>query len=210
MTLTPPDVPSPIDLRVAEDAATWAAEAMAKRPQRTQFFSVMASELRAVGALRVLELGSGPGFLARHLLEAAPELDLSLLDFSDAMHDLARNRLGPLAKKVGFIKGDFLDPDWCRALGTFDAVVTMQAVHELRHKRRAVALHTAVRSLLGDDGIYLVCDHYAGDDGMRNHELFMTADEQRAALSSAGFGDVHRSRMEAGLVLHRARVGSVP
>ena len=177
---------------------------MTKRPQRVQFFAAITEALRAAGARNVLELGSGPGFLARHLRDALPDMRLTLLDFSPAMHDLARTRLGALADRVAFIQADFLDPAWSRALGRFDAVVTLQAVHELRHKARAVTLHAAVRGLLVERGVYLVCDHYAGDDGMQNHDLFMTADEQRGALESGDFKRVERVLMQQGLVLHRA------
>jgi hypothetical protein len=60
------DVPSPIDLRSATDAGEWAAAAMAKRPWRTDFFAAIADAMAASrrGPARVLELGSGPGFLA--------------------------------------------------------------------------------------------------------------------------------------------------
>jgi len=91
-----------------------------------------------------------------------------------------------------------------RGLSPFDAVVTNQAVHELRHKQRALGLHVQVRSLLSRGGLYLVCDHYLGEDGMKNAELYMSEDEQRAALSAAGFVRVERVVSLRGLVLHRA------
>ncbi len=39
---------------------------------------------------------------------------------------------------------------------------------------------------------------------MQNHDLFMTAEEQRGALESGGFKRVERVLMHQGLVLHRA------
>jgi hypothetical protein len=51
------------------------------------------------------------------------------------MHDLARERLGALAKKVEFVELDFRAADWPKGLGLFDCVITMQAAHETRHKR---------------------------------------------------------------------------
>ena len=176
-----------------------------KRPHRVRFFDAIAEELGAAGARSVLELGSGPGFLALHLRTAAPHLRLTLLDFSAAMHELARERLGPLGDEVTFVEASFREPQWTAARDAVDAVVTVQAVHELRHKRHAVALHAAVRSLLVAGGVYLVCDHYVGEDGMKNDELFMTVDEQREALRAAGFEDVELVLCEKGLVLHRAR-----
>jgi hypothetical protein len=61
------DVPSLIDLRSMADAREWASTAMAKRPSRTEFFHRIADELSHTSSVQssILELGSGPGFLAR-------------------------------------------------------------------------------------------------------------------------------------------------
>ncbi|MCB1672395.1 MAG: hypothetical protein KDI29_14795 [Pseudomonadales bacterium] len=67
-----------------------------------------------------------------------------------------------------------------------DAVITNQAVHELRHKCHAPQLHQRVSDLLGPNGIYLVADHYSGTGGLQNPQLFMSVDEQRQALEQSG------------------------
>jgi ubiquinone/menaquinone biosynthesis C-methylase UbiE len=123
------DVPSPIDLRSMSAAREWERSAMGKRPWRTQFFSMFADELVQIRPTvsRVLELGSGPGFLADYLLRALPTLHMVLLDFSAPMHDLARQRLGKSAGRVEFIEASFKDPGWHERLAHFDAVVTNQA-----------------------------------------------------------------------------------
>jgi predicted O-methyltransferase YrrM len=198
----PVDVPSPIDLRRMEDALEWESTAMSKRPSRVDFFEAIASS--ASGVARVLELGSGPGFLAQHLLSALPNLQLVLLDFSPAMHKLAERRLGALVSRVEFVERDFKSSSWSDGLGPFDAVVTNQAVHELRHKQYASSLHSQVRTLLRSGGAYLVCDHFAGVGGMSNTELYMTVEEQRRALVSAGFLSVTELLRREGMVLHHA------
>jgi SAM-dependent methyltransferase len=202
------DVPSPIDLRQISNAQAWAATALSKRPDRPEFFACLE---RAAGAspCRVLELGSGPGFLAHHLLSALPSLDYVALDFSAAMHDLARERLGVFAVRVQFVERSFKKDEWTQGLGQFDYVLTHQAVHELRHKRYAAALHRQVRALLAPNGAYLVCDHLTGPGGMGNDQLYMTVDEQRAALAEAGFATLELLLCKGGLALHRARGGIV-
>jgi ubiquinone/menaquinone biosynthesis C-methylase UbiE len=200
------DVPSPIDLRLMSDALEWERMAMRKRPWRMEFFSVFAEELRKQKppVSRVLELGSGPGFLACHLLNALPGVHMVLLDFSAAMHELAKQRLGPLVSRVEFVEGSFKEPLWSERLAQFDAVVTHQAVHELRHKRYALALHKQVKAVLRPGAGYLVCDHFYGPDGMSNDQLYMTVDEQKAAIESAGFRSVRKVLLKGGLVLHHA------
>lgn len=198
------DVPSPIDLRQMSDAQQWADEAMKKRPWRTEFFAAFANALRDGGAHRVLELGSGPGFLATYLLNALPEIAYVALDFSPAMHQLAAVRLDNAAQRVAFVERNFREPAWREGLGHFDHVITNQAVHELRHKRHARVLHAQVRELLQSGGRYLVCDHFSGDGGMKNDQLYMSIEEQRVALKEAGFGCVVPVLLKGGLMLYCA------
>jgi len=202
------DVPSPIDLRLMADARPWADAAMARRPWRRDFFEAFAEAIEAEGLTtpgRVLELGSGPGFLAEHLLRRLPGTHYVALDFSPAMHTLARERLGAAAAGVSFVERSFVEPGWPEGLGLFHHVVTHQAVHELRHKRHAPVLHARVRSVLAPGGSYLVCDHFAGEGGMADDRLYMTVAEQRQALQGAGFTQVDCLKQQGGLVLHRAR-----
>jgi cyclopropane fatty-acyl-phospholipid synthase-like methyltransferase len=200
------DVPSSIDFRSADTARAWSAEANTKRPWRAEFFAAIATEIAALHApkVTVLELGSGPGFLAEVVLARVPGVHYTLLDFSPAMHDIARERLGAPAD-VRFVTTDFKSDGWADTLGRFDVVVTVQAVHELRHKRHAVTLHRAVRTVLEPAGVYLVCDHVAGKNGMADTELYMTAAEQAAALRSAGFVDAGTVLEQHEMLLQRAR-----
>ena len=86
---------------------------MQKRPWRAEFFARFASEVAEVSPKveRVLELGSGPGFLAKHLLQSLSYVELVLLDFSSAMHELAGARLGGLANRATFIERNFKEED---------------------------------------------------------------------------------------------------
>jgi predicted methyltransferase len=84
-------------------------------------------------------------------------------------------------------------------------VITHQSVHELRHKRHAPALHSRVLQVLRPGGLYLVCDHFAGEGGMGNTALYMSLDEQREALQGAGFVAIEALWVHQGLALHAAR-----
>ncbi|MET0334824.1 MAG: class I SAM-dependent methyltransferase [Rhizobacter sp.] len=201
------DVPVTVDFRRADHAQVWTATAMSARPWRADFFDVFAHAIAGAPLrrrCRVLELGSGPGFLAERLLAASDSIGYVGLDFSPAMHTLAQQRLGPMANRAQFLERDLRHPGWGDGLGPFDFVVTHQAVHELRHKRYAVALHAQARERLGPGGAYLVCDHFFGEGGMSNDRLYMTVDEQQQALRSAGFTQVTELLRKGGLTLHRA------
>ncbi len=201
------DIPSPIDLRRMEYARDWADSAMAKRPWRVEFFEAFAAAIAQAAQgrfVRILELGSGPGFLAEHLLKALPSIEYVALDFSPSMHELAAQRLGIHAERVRFVERNFREESWPHGLGTFEVVVTLQAVHELRHKHYAAGLHSQVRQILVPAGSYLVCDHFAGEGGMSNDQLYMTVAEQRAAIALGGFQNIREVLVKGTLALHHA------
>jgi predicted methyltransferase len=107
--------------------------------------------------------------------------------------------------RAGFVDANVKDPTWPDSLPRVDAVVINQAVHELRHKRYAAALHRQVNTILRPGGSYLVCDHFCGPGGMNNDQLFMSVDEQRLAIESAGYASVRQVLLKGGMVLHHAR-----
>jgi SAM-dependent methyltransferase len=206
MNNSPMDVPSPIDLRKMDDAREWADKAMERRPWREEFFSTITRELSRenVGELTVLELGSGPGFLAKRILESSPCVTYVALDFSLSMHMLAKQRLGALVNRVQFLEADFRDSDWNTGLTMFDAIVSVQAVHELRHKQHAPSFYQKVLSVLRNRGVFLVCDHFCGQGGMSDMSLYMTFEEHEWALRSGGFSGVEMLLEKGGLALFRA------
>jgi len=186
------DVPSPIDLRDPSDANAWVAAADRTRPWRAQIRTAIAELLRAVSPAprRVLELGAGPGLLAEAILEGRALDNYTLFDFSPPMLDMSRARLAnhPSAE---FICGDFKLADWTASLtAPFDAVVAMQAVHEIRHKRHVPGLYSQIRAALQPGGLLVVCDHLPPVAGSRFADLHSTEAEQHAAFTNAGFVDV--------------------
>ena len=206
MSSDPKDVPSPIDLRSMADARDWVDSAMLKRPWREEFFHRIAQELAGLdgSGCTVLELGSGPGFLAQRILEALSSVDYIALDFSASMHALAKERLGDQARRVQFVEADFRLSNWKAGLPKCHAIVTMQAVHESRHKRCAGSLYESIRELLHRDGIFLMCDHLVGDGGMTNTELYMTPEEHVLSLEAAGFVRVELLLRKGGMILYKA------
>jgi len=202
--MNPPDVPSPIDFHDPVQARTWMQETIRIRPWRPRFFAAFAAALNGYGhgSPSVLEVGSGPGHLAAAILGACPVSEYVALDFSDAMHDLAREHLGLLAKRVRFERRDFRDPNWVSGFSPFDAVVTLQAIHETRHRNRLPALFEQIHGSLKAGGLFLYCDHYL--NLVTNPGLYLERDEQPIALAAAGFMDIERILDEGGMALYRA------
>lgn len=173
------------------------------RPGRLAMFELFAACIEDHGSRRILELGSGPGFLAGYLIERIPELGIDLLDFSSAMHELAENRLSGMLDRIQFIERDFKQAGWHKGLEGYDCIITNQAIHKLRHKNHALRFHTQVRQLMDSRSQYLLCDHFFGEDGMADEQLYMTVAEQSASVLKAGF-QIRRREQKAGLLFLQA------
>jgi SAM-dependent methyltransferase len=200
------EIPSPIDFDDPGQVKAWVEATVEKRPWRPRFFAAFAKAVGdcSAGNVRILELGSGPGHLARAILEACPHVGpYVLLDFSDVMHGIAREHLGPLADRARIASHDFRRDDWAANVGAPDIVVTMQAAHEVRHKTRLPALLDAIHRSLKDEGMLLFCDHYTDETGTKNAGLYLRREEQPGLLENAGFQDVERLHDEGGMALYR-------
>jgi len=199
------DIPSPINLKSLADAMTWASEAMAKRPYRKTFFEVMSNELaRRDNSPIVVELGSGPGYLADHILSNVEFSRYLALDFSEAMHDIARQLHPEIVNRVECVLGDFKTDHWNSAFSEVDVFLTIQAIHEARHKNHAQRIFSQVRESLCIGGMFLYCDHYFGKGGMENKGLFLRDTEKEAALKAAGFSNPKLLHKQGSLSLWKA------
>jgi len=164
----------------------WASIANTKRPFRLQFFASFVSELSALDRPKVLEIGSGPGFLAERVLSSCDVASYHLFDFSPHMHELSRARLTPFADKTVFHLGSFLEGGWWESLPRpFDAVVSLQTVHEVRDIERIPKLYNEFRMLLRKDGLLLIGDQVNDDE--RHEDYLVTLKEHEKLLKSSGF-----------------------
>jgi SAM-dependent methyltransferase len=201
------DVPYSEDLQSRDGAKAWADEADRKRPLRLGIRRAIVDRLSVLPPhARVLELGSGPGFLAEQVLNRCPEIaSYTLFDFSEPMLAMSRARVAGFPT-TAFVLGDFRSEEWTKNLSRpYEAVVSMQAVHEVRHKRRVPRLYHDIYNVLAPAGIFLIADRVPDDDSARSRALFMTAQEQTLALNEAGFVDVHVVMAGDALVLCECR-----
>jgi cyclopropane fatty-acyl-phospholipid synthase-like methyltransferase len=198
------DVPYGNDWDSASEAAAYGDAADQARPWRPTIRDHITNLIATLRPrARVLELGSGPGLLAHRVLERCPNLEIyTLMDFSAPMLALSRERLSAFSA-ASFVLASFKSADWTRRVeGEFDCVVSMQAVHELRHKQHAPALYEQVHQVLAVPGLVLICDHTPFDESPKSSALYMTQEEQLQALSDAGFTGGHVELAMNGLVLY--------
>jgi SAM-dependent methyltransferase len=155
---------------------------------RPRLLAAMAAAVPA-GTRHVVELGSGPGLLAEQLLVDHEAITrYVLVDVSPPMHELSAVRLASFTSRTEHCVADFRAPDWVEGVEHgADAVVTLQAVHELRHASRIPALYAQVHDVLRAGGTFVVADFLNRDDDHREHR--MTVGEHRSTLGAAGFAD---------------------
>ena len=198
------DVPYGNDWDSATEAVAYGEAADRARPWRSEIRDHIAARVATLApGARVLELGSGPGLLAHRMLQRCPHLETyTLMDFSEPMLALSRERLAAFPA-ASFALASFKSEDWTRRVeGRFDCVVSMQAVHELRHKRHARRLYEEVYQVLAVPGLVLICDHTPFDESLKSVALYMTEQEQQQALAEARFANVHIELSMNGLVLY--------
>ena len=201
------DVPTPINFHDPEDVNTWIEETARKRPWRPEFFNAYVEMLnkRFHHPFSILELGAGPGLLAQQILASCAIRTFVVLDFSAAMLSVARHKLEPFRERTRFVQRDFRSTNWVDGMGDYDAVVSMQAVHEVRHKQHIPALLDEIYKLLVRNGLFLFCDHYSEpDNGSKNPDLYLTREDQGQALLNARFGKVECVLDKGGMALWSA------
>ena len=114
---------------------------------------------------RVLDVGAGPGHLAREFYKRNPDsgLQFVLLDASVELLKIAESRLP--SRRVATVHGSFNGPDWAHGLGDFDAVVSNNALFHVRPEKLD-AFYESSYGLLRRDGLLLNQQSFAWDEGM--------------------------------------------
>jgi SAM-dependent methyltransferase len=185
------EVPSDHDFFDPAYVKHWTESIGRYRPERKRLFEVFAAEAARIknGALSVFELGCGPGFLAEALLKNCEITRYTLVDFSPEMLELSRSRLKKFRDRTVFIQADFKKADWATGISAgFDLVVSLQAVHELRHASRIPKLYAQLHGLLAPGGTILICDHVNSSSPSGHRAAhFMTVEEHLSTFKKVGF-----------------------
>jgi SAM-dependent methyltransferase len=202
------EIPSPINFEDANQVHDWITNTVQERVWRPRFFATFASALNdhfGDHRIDVVELGSGPGHLARAVLEECNIASYAAVDFSIVMHGRAREHLGGDARRVRFVLKDFRQDDWIDGFSSVDAVLTMQAAHELRHRDRQPKLVQQMHQILKPQGLLLFCDHYYEAGTTKDVGLYLTREEQPEMLRASGFQQVEELLDLGGMVLYRGQ-----
>lgn len=100
--------------------------------------------LKSIGRLnipgRYLEIGAGPGFLAVMLAESRPGIDITAIDLSPDMSEIAGEyiREKKLDDRIHYLIGDVGDERLTERLGMFNLVYTTFSLHHWKEPEKAL------------------------------------------------------------------------
>jgi SAM-dependent methyltransferase len=156
---------------------------------RLALFDLILDRISALPNPHVVELGLGPGYMARHILERDPTISYEGLDFSDLFFDVARKTIGDLMPRVTLTKADLMDQSWPRSLSRQQgAVISTWALHDLRSQHAIAEVYARSYELLPAGGVILNGDFIKPDGTSWTFEAGRFGiDRHLELLSQAGF-----------------------
>jgi len=172
----------------------WEKRQSRQEALRSRQFQLVADQLPFArnDAFTFLDVGSGYGALSRFLLEHFTNAIAVCHDGSEAMAKLGQQRMADLEGRFRYVVADFSKHGWSRATGgEFDAVVSCNAIHNVRAGETIEAIYTEVFALVKPGGRFLNLDRGSA-----------SVEDQLAWFRSAGFSAVKCHEKGSGLSLY--------
>ena len=105
---------------------------------------------------KILDLGAGTGILTQLLYKQHPDSQITLLDMSKDMLNVARQKFAD--KDFRYIEADYLNYDFEEK---YDLVVSSLSIHHLTDDKKQV-LYKRIYDILNDDGLFINADQVCG------------------------------------------------
>jgi trans-aconitate methyltransferase len=145
----------------------WEAQQSHYLPQREERFQVMIGLLRELAGTTpaVLDLGSGPGSLARRVVDWVPGARVVAIDADPLLLELGRQAVGDRGGSIRWLQADLRSDSWVetvRIWGAVDAALSTTALHWLSPREQA-DVFTRLAGLIRVGGILVNGDHLTFD-----------------------------------------------
>lgn len=143
----------------------WADRFVPTKP-RVALFDLILEQISASSMpnTHVLELGLGPGYMARHILQRNPVISYEGLDFSDVFFDVAKKTIGSYMERVTLTKADLTEQEWPLLLSQQPgAIVSTWALHDLGSQDAVAAVYARCHEVLPPNGVLLNGDFIKPD-----------------------------------------------
>src|SRR5436309_6238130 len=144
-----------------EYVLNWATRQDRYEDERRPQFQMIADAIPFTrdAAIQILDMGAGYGALTQFLLEQFPNATALCQDGSEEMAELGRRRMAKWKGRVDYVIADFSKPGWSRAIhGSFDAIVSTIAIHNVRVPGIIEGIYRELFQLLKPGGCFLNLD----------------------------------------------------
>ena len=133
----------------------WANRFVPTEP-RIQLFDMILDQIARPGVpnTHVVELGIGPGYMARHILERNGKISYEGVDFSEVFFEIAKETLDDMMHRVTLTKADFMDPSWPQNLTrTPGAIISTWTLHDLGSQQAVADVYARCYETLPEGGV---------------------------------------------------------
>ena len=123
---------------------------------RLRLFDLILEQIRqpAAANAHVVELGIGPGYMARYILRRDQTISYEGVDFSEAFFEVARETIGDLMHRVTLTKADLMQQTWPQRLSrTPGAIISTWALHDLGGQQAVADVYARCREVLPRGGV---------------------------------------------------------
>jgi len=110
-----------------------------------------------------VELGAGSGRVSKLLLNAFPDLRLTLVDLSANMLGAAQKQLATYSNQCQFLVQDIFDPGLNFSVDSLDCVVSVFAICHAQGVEVYEQLYQRIHQWLKPGGYFICYDHVLGD-----------------------------------------------
>jgi SAM-dependent methyltransferase len=160
-------------------------------PPRIALFDLILGHISASNrpSTHVVELGLGPGYMARHILERNQVISYEGLDFSEVFFDVARKTIGDFMPRVKLTKADLMDQTWPLSLSRQPgAIISTWALHDLGGQQAVADVYARCYEVLPAGGVILNGDFIKPDGTSWTYEPGrFEIDRHLELLRQAGF-----------------------
>jgi SAM-dependent methyltransferase len=143
----------------------WADRFVPTAP-RIALFDLILGQISVAGLANphVLELGLGPGYMARHILARNPDISYEGLDFSEVFFAVARKTIGEHMARVSLTRADLMDQGWPELLSRRPgAIISTWALHDLGGQQAVADVYARCYDVLPEGGLLLNGDFIKPD-----------------------------------------------
>ncbi len=179
---------------------SWADRFVPSLPRLALFDLILAQISRpSMPNPHVLELGLGPGYMARHILERNDLITYEGLDFSEVFFEVAKTTIGPFLPRISLTLADLMEQSWPARISNLPgAIISTWALHDLGTPQAVADVYARCYETLPKGGVLINGDFIKPDGTDWDYEAGRFEVQQHLTfLRQAGFSaPMHLGRYE--------------